>query len=295
MKKLLLALLLASLVQNGFSEDKTILFLAGKSSHKTGVHQHIAGCQFLADCIKRSGLNIKTVVLDHPQWGKISSLDPKPDAIVIYSDGFKRHPVAKHKDAIQALVDLGAGIACFHFAVEVEPDKLGSTFLEWMGGYFEIGWSVNPSWKADFDKFPNHPVCNGVKPFSLYDEWYYHMRFVENKEGVTPILSALPPKKTLNFRPKNPKRSNNPTVINAVKNGEKQAVSWIYQRPDGGRGFGLTGGHLHKNWQNDNFRKIVLNALVWISRIEVPAYGVSSGTPTNEELEVYINNGHKNR
>ena len=30
---------------------------------------------------------------------------------------------------------------------------------------------------------------------------------------------------------------------------------WTIERPDGGRGFGLTGGHTHANWANDDFRR----------------------------------------
>ena len=51
---------------------------------------------------------------------------------------------------------------------------------------------------------------------------------------------------------------------------------WAVERPDGGRGFGLTGGHVHQNWGNDAFRRIVLNALVWVSGVEVPPGGVDS-------------------
>ena len=45
---------------------------------------------------------------------------------------------------------------------------------------------------------------------------------------------------------------------------------------DGGRGFGITGGHFHKNWGDENFRRVVLNALLWIAKQEVPADGVQS-------------------
>ncbi|MCX6917466.1 MAG: hypothetical protein NT167_31270, partial [Verrucomicrobia bacterium] len=42
----------------------------------------------------------------------------------------------------------------------------------------------------------------------------------------------------------------------------------------GGRGFGFTGGHFHRNWANDNYRKVVLNAILWTAKVEVPANGV---------------------
>ena len=52
---------------------------------------------------------------------------------------------------------------------------------------------------------------------------------------------------------------------------------------DGGRGFGLTGGHFHKGWGNDDQRKLVLNAIVWSAKAEVPANGIESKV-TPEEL-----------
>ena len=57
-------------------------------------------------------------------------------------------------------------------------------------------WSVNPWWTPDFKELPQHDITRGVKPFSINDEWYYHMRFVDGMKGVTPILSAVPPLNT---------------------------------------------------------------------------------------------------
>jgi hypothetical protein len=68
----------------------------------------------------------------------------------------------------------------------------------------------------------------------------------------------------------------NPAVREAVKRGDPQHVAWACERPDGGRGFGITGAHYHKNWADDNFRKLVLNAILWTAKMEVPAQGVSS-------------------
>jgi putative membrane-bound dehydrogenase-like protein len=53
-------------------------------------------------------------------------------------------------------------------------------------------------------------------------------------------------------------------------------MMWVIERAGGGRGFGFTGGHYHKNWGDDNFRKVVLNAILWIAHIDVPAGGVES-------------------
>jgi hypothetical protein len=48
--------------------------------------------------------------------------------------------------------------------------------------------------------------------------------------------------------------------IQAAK-GRTETMMWAVKRPDGGRGFGFTGGHFHDNWGNNDFRKVVLNAL----------------------------------
>ena len=100
------------------------------------------------------------------------------------------------------------------------------------------------------------------------------MRFVEEMEGVTPILTDMPPRETLS-RPDGP-HSGNPFVREAVlQRNEPQHVAWAYERPNGnGRGFGFTGGHFHRNWGDDNFRKLVLNAIVWTAGGEVPDGGV---------------------
>ena len=51
---------------------------------------------------------------------------------------------------------------------------------------------------------------------------------------------------------------------------------WTFDRPDGGRGFGFTGGHKHVNWANDDYRKVVLNAILWVAKVDVPSTGVES-------------------
>ncbi|MHC4993989.1 MAG: hypothetical protein ACYTGQ_02950, partial [Planctomycetota bacterium] len=114
------------------------------------------------------------------------------------------------------------------------------------------------------------------------DEWYFNMRFREDMEGVTPILSAVPP---LDVIPEKDHHHNStPDARAAVKSRKPQHVAWASENPNGSRGFGFTGGHFHDNWADDNFRKIVLNAIVWTAQVEVPAGGVKSKTPTMAQL-----------
>ena len=154
-------------------------------------------------------------------------------------------------------------------------------FLAWLGGYCDPTWSVNPHWQPNF-KPVSHPIWNGVNAFTARDEWYFHMRFREDLVGVTPILSDLPPSSTL--RRKDGPREGNPAVRKSVGAGNTQTVAWAYQRPGGGgRGVGWTGGHYFSSWQNDDYRKVMLNAIVWAANMDVPPGGVPSQAPQPQQ------------
>jgi type 1 glutamine amidotransferase len=188
-----------------------------------------------------------------------------------------------HLKQLSELMDKGVGLGCIHYAVEVPKGESGDDWLKWIGGYFEVRWSINPFWEAHFGTIPQkHPVSSGVRPFVTTDEWYYHMRFRENMEGVTPILSAVPPDKTRQRRDDD--HGGNPAVRAGIGKHILETTLWVSERPGDGRGFGCTGGHVHWNWAQDDFRKTVLNAIIWIAHVDVPKEGVASKTPTVDEL-----------
>lgn len=275
-------LLLAVLAALSVHADKSIVLIAGSPSHGKGEHEFRAGCILLAECLNKvSGIQA-TVVSNG--WPEDVSILRSANAILIYSDGGTAHPAIK-PDRLKLLDELaakGVGIGAAHYGVEVPAGEPGFAMLNWTGGYFEMFWSINPTWTADFTGLPSHPITRGVRPFAIKDEWYYHMRFAPEMKGVTPILSAVPPKSTVG--PNGP-HSGNPFVRVETERGEEQTLMWAFQRPGGGRGFGFTGGHYHENWGNENFRKLVLNALVWIAKGEVPGSGVTS-TVTPEQLKL---------
>ena len=261
-------------------ERKKIVLVAGPRSHGYGSHEHNAGCLLLAKSLNESMPGVyATTYLNG--WPKDPTAFDNADAIAIYCDGGRGHVVMQHLEQTDKLAKKGVGIATLHYAVEVPKGKPGDYMLNWTGGYFETFWSVNPHWLAKFEKFPKHPITRGVRPFSMNDEWYYHMRFVENMQNVTPVLTAIPPDSTR--RKGNDAHGANPHV--RARMGMPEHVAWAYERPDGGRGFGFTGGHWHWSWASNDFRKLVLNALVWITGAEVPPNGVQSKTPSIEELE----------
>lgn len=262
------------------SRKKKIVLIAGPPSHSYGTHEHNAGCLLLAKALNDNMPNVYATVYRNG-WPKDPTALDNADAIAIYCDGGGGHIAMPHLEQVDKLAKNGVGIAFIHYAVELPKGKPGNYALDWIGGYFETFWSVNPTFEAQFTDLPVHPIARGVKPFAIRDEWYYHMRFRPNMENVTPILTAIPPDYTR--RSGNDAHSGNPHVF--ARKGMPEHLAWAYERPGGGRGFGFTGGHNQINWGHNDFRKIVLNGLVWITGLDVPANGVPSETPTNDQLK----------
>jgi len=276
---------------NPFDDDRTVLcFVSHETSHGFGAHEYAPGCrligQWLEETYPEAGIEARYAV-GWPEDPETFFADA--DSVIFFCTGGGRHLVNGHVPEFDEVMRTGAGLACLHYAVEVPIGPSAKGMLAWMGGYFEAHWSVNPHWKAEFESFPDHPAANGLDPFSLKDEWYFHMRFREGLKGVTPILSAVAPESTM--KRKNGSHSGNPHVREAVAAGEPQHLGWTYERGDAyrnGRGFGFTGLHFHWNWQNDPFRKAVLNGVAWTARLDVPDEGIATETPSREMLEANI-------
>lgn len=277
------ALAPSTLVEAADRTPTRIVFLAGNPSHGYGSHEHLAGCRILAEAIERSTEGAVTCQVIAGGWPTDASVLDGAKSIVMYADGGGGHPALTHLPELSRRMEQGVGFVCLHYAVEVPQDRGGPEFLSWLGGYFETHWSVNPHWEADYRSLPEHPVTRGVKPFKALDEWYFHMRFQPDMQGVTPILSAIAPPETMR-RPDGP-HSGNPAVRQAVAAERPQHTAWVYERPNGGRSFGFTGGHFHWNWGREEILKLVCNAIVWTAGGDIPPAGLAVVRPGVEQLE----------
>lgn len=257
------------------ADPKNVVLIAGKPSHGPGQHEHNAGVLLFKKCLEKGASElVKVTAFLNSEWPSADVLG-KADTILFYADGQGGHP-ALQGDHLQQLgkeMARGCGLVCVHYAVEPTLENGNKEFIDWLGGCFEIHYSVNPHWEANFKDLPKHPVSAGVKPFGTLDEWYYHMRFRKGMTGVTPILTDLPPPESLS-RPDG-HHSGNPEVRAAVlERKEPQHVAWASERDNGGRAFGFTGGHFHKGWAHPDQRKLLLNAILWTAKAEVPEGGV---------------------
>ena len=196
------------------------------------------------------------------------------DSILLYMDGGSGHPVIQRNRLaeIDQLMKRGVGLCCAHYAVEVPKEKGGPDLTKWIGGYYETGYSINPHWDAKFTELPKHPITQRRR--AVHDQRRVVLQHPLSRGAKRDRAAARWPRRPTQPAAPRPPRANP---------GRAEIVAWAVERPDGGRGFGFTGGHNHANWGNDNFRKLVLNALLWTAKADVPAGGVAS-TVTPDEL-----------
>jgi hypothetical protein len=272
--------------------DTRIVLIAGRPSHPPGMHEFRAGCLLFQKALA-SVPGVRVDVYDGGWPSKEengtrvddNSVFEQADAVFIYADGGRGHPAIQgdRLKVMDALAARGVGLGFGHYAVEVPPGEPAEAMHKFIGGFYEDRYSVNPMWSPAFDTLPDHPVTRGVGPFATHDEWYFNMRWAPPAPGfprVLPLLVATPSDEVRKGPYVHPKGPYDHIVADS---GRAETMMWVAERPDGGRGFGFTGGHTHAHWGDPNQRRIVLNALLWIARVEVPAGGVRDSI-TAEDL-----------
>jgi type 1 glutamine amidotransferase len=256
--------LILSVCGVGAAPKKVVLIAGPITGHPYDAHEYEKNVTLLKHLLdQQSG---KFVVEAHYRgWPKNPETLNDADTIFFTSDGTDRketdHPlyVGDRIKVIERQMKRGCGLVFFHWST-FHPKRVHDQITEWVGGYFDYetgppprNWySAIQTWQAD--TLPqDHPITRGVKPFRIEEEFYYRLRFRENDPRLKPVVTTRPPKET-----------------------EDYPVGWAVERADGGRGFGFTGGHFYKNWWSPDFRKLVLNAIAWTAKADVPKAGIES-------------------
>jgi type 1 glutamine amidotransferase len=253
---------------------KKVILIAGKKSHGpegNRIHDYPWSVKLLKVLLDRSNIADKLRVEMHfDGWPKDERTLDNADTVMIISDGRDGdigeeapHLASPERvNTVDRLMQRGCGLATFHFST-FAPEQFREQVLRWTGGYFQWETDGKRKWysaitTSEADVMlasPDHPVASGVKPFRINEEFYYNLRFAPGDTALTPLLSV-------------------PTLPGREPDG--RWIAWARQREDGGRGFGTTCGHFYDNWKNEDLRKLVLNAIAWTARIDVPRGGVES-------------------
>jgi putative heme-binding domain-containing protein len=281
------------------AQAKKIVIIAGSvhqgpGGHPAGTHEYELSARLLKHCLETAP-NVSGVKAEvHQQgWPRDARTLDDADTIVVISDGADRraqdHPllVGNRLQTLKRQMARGCGLVAIHWTLFVPRAQGGDEFLEWIGGYFDYESGGGPNkWYSKIQTAatsphpatPAHPICRGVTSFPLREEYYYGIRFRPDDKRLVPILA---------------------TPIPGEPN--EQVVAWAVERAGGGRGFGFTGGHFFENWGVENFRRMVLNAVLWTAHAEVPSGGVQSASPAadapvttdDKSIQAVIVTGHQ--
>jgi type 1 glutamine amidotransferase len=276
----LAVLVVATAAKGQTPEDgvTNVLILVGPSTHPPGSHEVAAGGRLVAHCLMQAknvrGIRAEVVT----EWPSDRAKLQKIGTVVFTGDRFPPEEMAD-RDRIMAdlanMMEHGCGLVCFHYAtglnaMQVKPDG-DHPLLRWMGGYFATRCLHHQSIAKIFDAATieptkgEHPVLRGWQPFTVRDEPYINNYFGPN--GMAANVTALA---TSQLPPESPKT---------------EIVAWAVSRVDGGRGAGIVMPHFYKNWQVADLRMLIMNAIVWSAKLEVPADGVKTATPDLARFE----------
>lgn len=264
------AAVLASAATARAADAARVLVVVGASKHPPGTHEVEAGGRLLKHCLDAvEGLKAD-VVTAWPADGEKAFADVASVAFI--GDLFppevmsNRNVVMGH---LGAMTKRGCGIVCLHYATGLEAKHVAADgdhpLLHWTGGYFATRCEHHKSVARVFKEATvepaksEHPVSRGWKTFTLHDEPYINNFF--GKDGPAKNVTALA---TAQLPPEKPNR---------------ETVAWAAERADGGRGAAVVMPHFYRNWALDDLRTLILNAIVWTAKRDVPKDGVRVSVP----------------
>lgn len=269
------ALALGTLSAHAEEKGARALVVVGPSTHPPGTHEVAAGGRLLKHCLDALGLKTD-VVNEWPKDGANAFAEIK--TVVFIGDLFPPE-VMPNRDAVMAdlaaMTKRGCGIVCVHYATGLEAKHVSAEgdhpLLHWTGGYFATRCEHHKSVARVFKEATiepakgEHPILRGWKPFTLNDEPYINNYFGKDgpSKGVTVLAtSMLPPEKPA-----------------------KETVAWAAERADGGRGAGIVMPHFYRSWGIEDFRVLMLNAILWTAKRDVAKGGARVKLPDLAEFK----------
>jgi mannose-6-phosphate isomerase-like protein (cupin superfamily) len=251
----------ALLASVALAEPNRIVLIGGRKSEGPGRHDYPNAIPLFAAQIKASPAFAGMEVLAFSAgWPEDPAAFHGAATVVMYFDGVMQQPPPLSDPAriaqVQELVDQGVGLVCLHQASTVPPGDATIPMTLWLGarrdGMFDRVEEKEPvSLKP---ASPDHPVAAGLRAFSYRDEFYPTLVWHPERERVTPILTAAIP----------------------LSNPRDCTVAWAFERANGGRSFGFTGGHFLAAFTEPDISRMLLNAVAWTARRPVSPGGVAA-------------------
>jgi len=251
-----------------------VLIVVGPSNHPPGSHEVEAGGRLIEHCLENNenGIAVQADVIY--AWNEIPRDIDLYDTFVFIGDKFPGERLPQSEIAMAQLTEVmakGSGIVCLHYGVGLENEDVDQDgdhpLLYWMGGYFATRCEHHQSTAKIYEAArieavnPNHPTANGWDAMILHDEPYTNNYFGPDNNQLMPGAFAVA--KSM-LPPEAPK---------------EEIIAWGIERPDSGRGIGITLPHFYKNWQVDSLRTFIFNSILWTAKVPVPEKGVQTALP----------------
>jgi type 1 glutamine amidotransferase len=232
-----------------------VLLLGQKpDGHPAATHEYMAGVQLLARMLSRTpGVQAIVVPADSPWKEGPELLDGADAAVVFLSEGARWVTEEPQRlAAFQRLAKRGGGLACLHWGMGTREAAPIADFTSLFGGchggpdrkYKVVSVTATPAPQR-------HSILSGIVPFEVRDEFYYALkRPAEDRKFQTVPLILVP------------------------IDGNVETVAWAGESPDGGRSFGFSGLHFHENWKLAEYRRLVLQGILWTIKQPIPEGGM---------------------
>jgi quercetin dioxygenase-like cupin family protein/type 1 glutamine amidotransferase len=253
---------------------KKIVLVGGKKSHGPGMHDFPNGIPYLAALLRAapafSGVDILTYTAGFPD--DLSLLE-NASTVVLYFDGVMEKPepllAPSRIAALQKLMDAGTGVVALHQASTLPAGDATVPLVEWLGakrdGMFDRTTETTTLQPAT----PLHPISAGLTGLTYEDEFYPTLIFAHGPGRLTPILTASLA----------PTSGDSMPVNSAPSPRADYVVAWAFERSNTGRAFGFTGLHYLSALALPQIRQLLVNAIAWTARMEMPPGGIAIVEP----------------
>lgn len=247
---LLLAVVsLSHLTCFGATPKRLLIVGQGPDGHPPMTHEFMAGAKVLAELL-RPYQEIQTSIVngDEP-WSDGPKLIDAADGVALFvTQGAQwMQTDAPRYAAFKRLAARGGAIIALHWSVGAKDAKYIQGQLDLLGATRGGPQRKYKVLAAELKRVaPQHPVLTGVPDIKAYDEFYYAL---DRRPDIQPLFTAH-------------------------IDGKDEPIAWVWQRPDGGRSFGFVCLHFHSNWQLPEYRRFVVQGVLWSLHQPIPAGGV---------------------
>jgi type 1 glutamine amidotransferase len=230
-------------------------------------HMYEDGARVLKKCLEQT-TGVEVMLSSRWPGNSVTGKEMKNDldAIVLYGDAAPTTLLVENTPEVMELINNGVGIVAIHWSTGAPigywvrlgrvDDGWKDQIIPWLnilGGLGGIGF--NETTTSTIEKMdPSHPIHRGVEPFELREEYFVNPTILSFAE---PLFDA---KLQLDGQEK------------------RSIVAWAYQRMNGkkntnGRSFGTVLGHFYADWAIEDFRRLVVNGILWSAHLEIPVNG----------------------